>query len=231
MSYRILMTSIDLFLHFLWPVSCPVCGKLASVLCRSCSDELVRDNPLRCLVCGEDIPCHLHGHSYPSVSGAVHSGMARELVLSMKYHGVSGMGRIMGRSLGSAIAMPFPQNRIVPIPLHRGSTRRYNQSRWLAMGISDVWGVVLSDHLKWRTSEKQSELGAEARRSMPKNSILWRGPDLKGQSCTLVDDVRTTGTTLLRGAEALYEAGAENVLSITWSRSINANERGDLSWS
>nr|WP_255700536.1 phosphoribosyltransferase family protein [Dethiosulfovibrio faecalis] len=218
-------------MHFLWPVSCPVCGKMGNVLCRSCSDEMVQNSPLLCLVCGERIPCHLHYRRYPYVSGALHSGMVRELALSLKYQGKSGTGRIMGRSLGSVITMPFPQNRIVPVPLHRGSNRKYNQSRWLALGISDVWGVILSDHLKWRISEKQSLLGAEARRNMPEGAILWRGPNLKGQNCTLVDDVKTTGTTLLRGAEALYDAGAERVLSITWSRSINANERGDLPWS
>lgn len=76
--------------------------------------------------------------------------------------------------------------------------------------------------LLWKVpwSQHQSELNESQRRRLPRSAIRLRGPvELQGQRILLVDDVWTTGTTLLRCAQVLEAAGAE-VCVLTLFRSL-----------
>lgn len=66
---------------------------------------------------------------------------------------------------------------------------------------------------------RQAVLGEAARRRMPAKAIrLRRHPSLEGRIILLVDDVWTTGTTLLRCAQALQAGGATEVRVLTLFR-------------
>jgi predicted amidophosphoribosyltransferase len=65
----------------------------------------------------------------------------------------------------------------------------------------------------------QAGLGEGRRRRLPASALaLRRGRRLEGESVLLVDDVWTTGTTLLRCAQALQRAGAGDVAVLTLFR-------------
>ena len=72
-----------LALHVLWPVSCPICGRLGEVLCGGCLSALLAPPPERCLLCGDEVPCLRHPNA-PVVraaspyEGDVQAGPLRE---------------------------------------------------------------------------------------------------------------------------------------------------------
>ena len=197
--------------HLLWPSACPICGVLGVPACLECLLPLLRP-PLP-----EDLgPLVLW-------TGGPHEGLLREFSLEMKYGGDRPLAFVMGRALGR-IFPPPEADCLVPVPLHRGSGRAFNQSSALASGIAREWNIPVVEGLVWKEERStQTALSEEARRNMPADALLPRRGKLAGKRAVLVDDVATTGTTLRRAASAVGRGGGRALLAVTWSHSSKAS--------
>ena len=72
-------------------------------------------------------------------------------------------------------------------------------------------------------SAAQAGLSEGRRRRLPASAVsLRRGRRLHGETVLLVDDVWTTGTTLLRCAQALERAGAGDLAVLALFRALPA---------
>ncbi len=226
---RVLATKAwELFCHFVWPVTCPICGRLGTVGCPSCLDSLLAEMPDRCLDCGgAPFPCGVQGHVAFVRVATWHEGNSRVVVHLAKYAGRRRLAFEMGKAIGRFYS-EAPSVTLVPIPLHEGSSRSYNQSACLARGMAQVWGGEIREGLRW-TRAFPSQVGRNSfeRRALPKDAFRWEGPPIEGP-VLLVDDVFTTGTTLLRASEALENSGMHlrgaycwavsplSTLTVTW---------------
>ena len=210
----------EVLCHFLWPTTCPVCGRLGTVGCSSCLDRLLIGMPDRCLGCGGgSFPCGIASHTSFVRAGAWHEGQSREVIHLAKYSG----RRKLAFEMGKALARTYREENsvvLVPVPLHRHSSRPYNQAEWLARGMAEEWGAKVVDALDW-TRPLPSQVGRNAfeRRALPRDAFHWREGTRVDGPVLLVDDVFTTGTTLLRAAEALGMAGVSLKGAYCWSMS------------
>ena len=111
-------------------------------------------------------------------------------------------------------------NALVPVPLHPAKLRRrgYNQSEWIARGIEQVTGIEVytewlyhSQNTKSQTGKNIYERWLDTRTAYETDSEL----DLSDKHILLVDDVVTTGATLLACAQALYLHGKPRISCLT----------------
>lgn len=134
-----------------------------------------------------------------------------QLLIHIKYHGHSRLARRLGALMAQhyiPTGLFSSIDAIVPIPLHplRRLRRGYNQSEALAKGMSESLDIPVIKPLYARHHKSQTSLQGEKRRSnvtgryrLNRNAIMLAG----GRHILLVDDVCTTGATLLSAAAAI----------------------------
>lgn len=198
------------------PLVCALCRarwlRLPEPVCPRCGQP---ETPgLACRICLD----------WPAGFGPVQSAVwladgARAAVHFLKYGGWPRIGESLA---GAMTTLPLLAEgpTLVPVPLGRGRLRErgYNQCDSLADGIAGrVGATVLTDLLRRRReTQRQARLTPEARCSNVARAFVADRPF--AETVVLVDDVFTTGATLVAAASALLEAGAERIAAVTFAR-------------
>ena len=194
----------DIFLHLIWPSNCPVCGKPAEIICPEC---------LKSLFAEKVITKNLDSLEINSAS-FYHSAI-KELISLFKYSGVRSLCRPIGKIMAEFFTKPENVDYIVPVPLHLQSDRNYNQALEISKGLSEIWNIKISDCSKWSKIVPR-RAGLDAKERMKLNYDSFRiTENIKNLRIVIVDDVCTTGTTLLRFSEACRRSGADVVKAFT----------------
>lgn len=184
-------------------------------LCSKCYDKLERYNdvhPWR----AEKISEGIIDNSL-SVFWFRENTPIQSLFHSLKYQKIISAGIMLGREIGNCIAeLPEAEkfDMIIPVPLHKAKQRdrSYNQSEYIAKGISGVFNLPVINNavLRTRFTPTQTKLNKAERREnvsgafeVNTNSIN----DIAGKNIILCDDVITTGATILECASALKKSG------------------------
>lgn len=119
---------------------------------------------------------------------------------------------------------------VVPLPLHpfKLCRRGYNQSEYIAEGIAAELGVSVDRRSVYRRHNTPSQ-ALRARRERAANvegAFAVRCPEqLVGRHVLLVDDVMTTGSTLLSCSEAIMQAVPDCRVSIA-ALAVSRHELG-----
>lgn len=149
----------------------------------------------------------------------------REAILRFKYHNEP--WRVEGFAALFARCPAVQMDAIVPVPLHKARLRErgYNQSLLLARELSRVWQMPLHDDWLLRVINTRHQVGlskTERERNVFQAFAVPEKlrPQLQGKRVLLVDDVMTTGSTLLACARALHKAGVKQVQSVTLASAI-----------
>jgi ComF family protein len=116
----------------------------------------------------------------------------------------------------------LPGDTVIPVPLsaQRLRERGYNQAGLLARGFAELAGLTFLPRGLERRRETRSQVGlsADERRSNVAGAFTAQARRIGGRSVLLIDDVCTTGATLMACAEALHSAGARQVWGLTLGR-------------
>ncbi len=135
-------------------------------------------------------------------------GKLRKMITALKYHDCPHIGRNLGAHYGKELVRDGYLDGIsclVPVPLHpkRERERGYNQANEIAKGISEVSGIPVAEkYLKRiKASKSQTKKGKDARWESMKDLFEIHNPIEGG--VLLIDDVITTGSTLLACVRAI----------------------------
>ncbi|GLH70522.1 competence protein ComF [Geothrix rubra] len=108
-----------------------------------------------------------------------------------------------------------------PTAFHRRLVRGFDLAeetgRLLAGRLGRPFRALLAK--AWHSGAQAARTESQRRR-LPRKAVTLRGAPLGGGTVLLVDDVWTTGTTLLRCAQALRDGGADEVRVLTLFRAL-----------
>lgn len=216
-------------LLFPLPRNCPVCMKPAETLsvCSDCKARMLQKRKLygqcrRCGSFGVDSngcrTCEDWGDALRKNTAVwPHEGDWQQLVLDYKFRQMPWLAEVIAGEM-----VPFleePGDVIIPVPLHRNrlQERGYNQSILLAKALSKRTGIPWENALiRLRDTPHQTGGNRMLRQHNLKGAFAVRKPfAIDGKKVLLVDDVLTTGATLLECSKTLRQAGAASVDSIT----------------
>jgi ComF family protein len=196
-------------------------------ICSACATGLVRGEKTICL------DCHLHlpqtrFHDHPgnaaekqlsglcpvvAVTSLWHfnkSTRVQKLIHNLKYAGHRDAGELAGNLLAQQL-LSSPRfsglDGVIPVPLHRVKRlkRGYNQSECFARGLATTMNLPL--HTDWllRVSDTstQTKRGRRSRHEAVENAFAVDRRLARPGHYLLVDDVITTGATLISCVNAL----------------------------
>ncbi len=207
------MRNILVFLlHMLFPESCVICLSPGFAICDDCLDEIFSEH-------SERIRDEKFGSKFMRIYSAnPYDDGLKDAVVAMKYPGYRNLCEPLGRAAAkkfSGLQVVKPVDYLVPVPLHLNSERDFNQSLDIAEAMGKFLGIKVLDAACWaRNLPQRASLSMSERFEMPIDSFKIL-KDISGLRIALVDDVCTTGTTLLRLARACEDAGAEVVCAYT----------------
>jgi len=147
-------------------------------------------------------------------------GKLQALIHAIKYDGLSRLAVEQGRLLGETVLREKPSSKfdcIVPMPLHRlrKIERGYNQAERIATGISEIIGVPVKELVgRKRYTSTQTGFTLEGRKRNIKDAFEC-ADKLNGENLLLIDDVFTTGSTMLECAKTLKQNGAGKITIAT----------------
>jgi ComF family protein len=222
--------------RWLLPPACLLCDApvserendaLVCALCRARWRPVV--GPI-CRRCGQpvmpDLACRICSGWSPGV-GRVRSAVwleesARRAVHRLKYDGWWRVAEAMASAMRDLEPLTGRVS-LIPVPLgsRRARERGYNQSERIAAALARLTGAPVRGDLLRRVRETttQTALTPEARQANLAGAFACT-TGARGIDAVLVDDVFTTGATLVSAAAALIEAGATSVDGITFARAL-----------
>jgi predicted amidophosphoribosyltransferase len=201
-------------LAVLSPVSCVGCGRENRALCARCRVALTpRVASQRIGPAGRALTVH---------SALVYGTVPRACILALKEAGRTDLTGALAAPLRAAVdsaraaVSGVDQLELIAIPSSRSAWRRrgYDPVRLLCRRAG-YRPLRLLRHR--RTTRRQKTLGEADRADNLLNSLGATGP-LHGRSFLIVDDVVTTGATLLEASRAVRDAGGDVLGAVTLAR-------------
>lgn len=208
-----------LFSNFQYPDNCIICttnlDSWGDSVCKDCWELFVPtnlDNWISSVTNNKDIDA--------AWSGWYFDKEIQKVIHSLKYNERAKLGIEIGRKLGEMITSDCigRPDVLLPVPLHpvKKRIRGFNQSEWIANGISQVWRIPYQGSILIRNkyTESQTILSTEERIDNMSNAFRLNG-NVEGLHIAIIDDVLTTGSTISACAEVLKKHGAGFVSAVT----------------
>jgi ComF family protein len=198
-------------LKVFFPSPCVDCGFLSEALCTRCFNKV-------------EFAPHLRDLEGLQVCSAVYyeeKSIIGRLVHPFKYSHQADLFRIFVPWMKEALRLlhNFEGAVFVPVPLYKGRLleRGYNQAELLARWLARDFGTVMVPMLE-RCKDTGSQAKIRDRSGRIENmegAFKMVSGCMEEYPIVLVDDIVTTGSTLLACAEVLRAAGAKKVFALT----------------
>lgn len=223
------MNPIADILSIIFPKHCHICsGSLAEYekfICLKCLDELPRTSyhllpfsPMEQRFAGI-IPYE----KATSLFAYTRDSAISAIIQDFKYRGYQSLAKQMGRIMAEELYISGFFNDIdyvIPIPLHflKRAKRGYNQSLMLAKGIVAVAGnchIATNLYAHRQHSTQTSKNRFERWQNTTNTFSVKRPHQLENKHILLVDDVCTTGATIISAAQAILKVSGTKISILT----------------
>ncbi len=228
-------------LDTLFPIYCLVCEKEdKGFICDECINKLTKLQHQHCIICKKP---SIGGLTHPacktlhSPEGLIsifdyHDKTVADILIKGKYKFLPKIYEILAELVVQNLLTDFPDilnfkskilnPLLVPLPLHKSRLRwrGFNQSRVLVQSIGNLlslpYNIVL---VRCKSTKTQKDLKREERiKNVSAAFKLNDNANIKDKNIILIDDVVTTGSTLLEACKVLKRNGAKDVWCLTVAR-------------
>ncbi len=194
------------FLNIIFPSTCYVCKKEGGALCTVCLRE--RDPS-----CNTPAPVITSFYSFKDP-------VIKKIIHAIKYFHRKDLIAPLVESMSQEITITHRNKPLlipIPMPTLRKYIRGYNHGEAIARAISKQANIPVDCTSLARRKKQKRQVLTHSRAERLKNQqgVFYVTGDISGMNIILVDDVTTTGATLLEARKVLLEKGASSVECFT----------------
>ncbi len=223
------MKALDRLLDLIFPPVCLSCSHPVghgAALCAKCDSCLELNDTFFCGRCSARVPddkkiCHRELPYLLAAALDYRTKPAADLVKALKFRRAKVAAEYLSDKMiisASKLPVDFENFIVTPVPLgkKRSFERGFNQAELLAEPLARGLGISMDASLLSRVRETKAQSGirGHAERETNMASAFLASNSAEGQNILLVDDVKTSGATLLAAASALKAAGAKKVIAM-----------------
>ena len=235
--YTTTMSVLEKAIGWLAPPNCLGCGEEGSALCAVCSESKIKAFGQRCWRCNSLSPgsptctrCRTAGPLSHVWITTDYEGLAQDLVHKYKFGHLRSAADPLARMMIATFLDITLSNSIdkgdflvMPLPTatSRVRERGFGHSELLAKTIAADLKLEYSFALRRLGQSRQLGAKREDRLVQLASSFAVKNPRLiAGRKIMLVDDVLTTGGSLIPAANTLKAAGAQQVNALVFAKRL-----------
>jgi ComF family protein len=222
------MVFVAKFLDFISPRFCTSCKCVLNVnenfICSSCFNQITELSSQEIETEYErKFSSSVFIDNYSSLFKFEEKGKIQDLIHALKYNQKFKVGIFLGNLIGKKkkdLLKSWKIDFIVPIPLFhlKKIDRGYNQADYIGKGLSKALAIKLDVSIAKRikNTQSQTKLNTDERAENMSDAFkIKKGKKVVGKNILIVDDVITTGITVLELAKKLKEKGAAKVFCLS----------------
>ena len=200
-------------------MACVGCGKGTQALCLDCL-KAASYRGRECFFCGQRAEganiCQICNAKYPIESivwpWRYNNEKTKAIIAAFKYRKRKALAPVLANNLRAAIEQSNipPDTIVIPIPLHKDKERErgFNQAVLLAKSLGLPINTKVLIRIKATPPQARTHSRRE-RQTQIKNAFLVIDPKkIAEKNILLIDDVATTGATLVEATCVLKKSGA-----------------------
>ncbi len=234
----LIKTLCEAFSETIWPTRCAICDRPNELVCPQCKLNLIYldwwqacprcgapQGKIQCTECNELTLAELGKYSLPfehCASAVILDNKALQLVRIWKDLGERRLVEVMAKLMTQVVnpAWLTDKTSVVPIPATAAARRRrgFDHSKDLSESFANQLNLETYSLFKAPHTRDQRKLSRSNRLSNMAGCFRLLDNCAIPKHIILVDDVYTTGATLLTAAETAKAAGVETVSCITFAR-------------
>ncbi len=199
-------------LNTLFPIECISCGTKGLDICDACIENI--------------LPPKEQNYPWITSFGNYHDLIIKDIMWHIKSQPNNRATTILADAFGKMVKNrpEYPDSWIlVPIPISdkRFRERGYNQAELLAEYFGKTFHLKVAKNALIKTHHTNKQGTSKTREDRMENiknsfGVYKKSQQLiAGKNCILIDDITTTGSTLIEARELLLRAGANKVLAWT----------------
>lgn len=215
---------------WIFPRRCELCGEVVELdeaRCNNCRNAK-RIGEMPCPKCGRDkvrCQCNQNRTSYKAVVAPFYYESSLVSALhNFKFNGFCELGEFMSTEMLDCIKREYAEINFdavcyVPLSKKREKARGYNQSLILADFVSKGLNVPLEHTLYkcYETTSQRTLRGRQRKQNVFATFDLCENVDVENKTYLVIDDVKTTGSTLNEVSATLKAYGAIEVYCATFA--------------
>ena len=203
---------LEKILDLLFPIECIACGNKGVDICNECIENM--------------LPAKEQNYDWITSFGNYHDPLLKDVMWHIKKYPNGRAAEILAKAFGAMIANR-PEDPtswiIIPIPItkKRFRERGYNQAELIAKPIAKTFGLKFTRKILIKTKHTIKQGTAKSKEERAHNVLGSFGVAKKYQhfiqnkNIILIDDITTTGSTLIETREILFQSGAKRVIAWT----------------
>lgn len=229
---KLLSFGLNILADVFYPKYCFGCKRAGGYLCKFCVKQIPAAAHSFCIVCNKPSPNGFTHHTCKTqftpdqlISAFPYQyEVIPEMIITGKYMFVSETFVILGMLAAEQIKNSFGFSHfqdyvICPLPLHPSKKRwrGFNQADLIANAFENCFQIPALDLLiRTKKTKTQKDLDAKQRKTNMANAFA--PAQVIPEKVILVDDVCTTGQTIIEATKVLKENGAKQVICITLAK-------------